>query len=160
MQLLETQPFTFGETAVVMFNTSQRPGDADLDKQQQQKFEVAVWTAIEVCNKDHWYIPDTINEATLITGHVTHMIMHIHPRHVYITYSALKSAPLNSRQAFHPDYAVQCAAHEKPFSVIVIHASPAHIPINSCHILVGKKKRHDKKINICIYYTAFPSFFV
>ena len=91
---------------------SRKPEENELNM-LQQKFESAQWTTIEGCNRDRWYIPDMKGcdpqfhkLAANITDHVKQMVLHLHPRHIYITYSALKSAPLNSRQAYHTDYAL------------------------------------------------------
>jgi len=110
---------------------SRKPEENELNM-LQQKFESAQWTTIEGCNRDRWYIPDMKGcdpqfhkLAANITDHVKQMVLHLHPRHIYITYSALKSAPLNSRRAYHTDYALDYAAHEKPFSVIITFRDPS-----------------------------------
>lgn len=137
MQLLKPPPFTFGATPVVVFRMSKIPEDGDL-KLLQDKFKSAAWTAIQGCQNDRWYIPIMSSSfkrvAELVTGNVTDMIRHLHPKHTYIHYSALKSAANNSQQDFHTDYDVSVVAnsenHERPFSVIITFNDPCFFVYN------------------------------
>jgi len=54
-----------------------------------------------------------------MTANVRDMLKILHPRHIYITHGALKSAPNNVQQEYHTDYNIVCPAHEMPFSVII-----------------------------------------